>query len=157
MKKSFILLILAFLSLTTLFAQNEDKNDQKLQTPQGEVFGVPSELQTKINTFFKLLFEKKYEEAYDDLLVNSPLKEKAGSIEQLIKETKRISKFYGSLKGYEIVTSEAATKSYIRVRCLGICDEFPMRWLFTYYQSPKHGWIITNVKFDDLSEYFFTD
>ena len=156
-KYIYIVLLVFISGLNILVAQSNADNDTPAQTAPQNMFGVPQEVQSKVNGFFKFVFQKDYEEAYDLLLENSPLKENKKDLAKLVSETKRINKYYGKLRGYEFVNSEAVTKSYIRIRCLGLCEKFPTRWVFTYYKSPKYGWIVISVTIDDLSEYYFSD
>lgn len=156
---SILLLLSLFAINTILVAQPKlvEKDGDKIAMPQNNAYGVPDKIQNKINIFFRQVFKENFQDAYKGILIDSELGESTEKVEKLIKETKRIKKFYGKLSGYEFVNSEAATKSYIRVRCLGLCEHYPMRWIFTFYKSPKSSWVITNIKFDDLSEYYFTD
>jgi len=75
----------------------------------------------------------------------------------LKKQTERSIDIYGDILSFEFVSAEQVTESYIRLRYLALHSSYPMRWIFTYYRSPDKNWIVTNVKFDDLSEYFFSD
>ncbi|MFA6570085.1 MAG: hypothetical protein WCT77_02500, partial [Bacteroidota bacterium] len=72
-------------------------------------------------------------------------------------QTKKSIQLYGPIKGYEPVSSEIVTESLVRLRYFSLHTDFPMRWIFTFYKSPSRGWIVINIKFDDLSETFFTD
>jgi len=103
------------------------------------------------------LLDSKISEAYDDLLKGSPIKKKVEDVKSLNSQTKRAFELYGNIIGYEPVNAEFVTPSYLRMRYLALHSRYPMRWIFTFYKSPDQGWIITNVKFDDLTDYFFSD
>ena len=75
---------------------------------------------------------------------------------RIADQAKRADEIYGIIKGYERVGMEIVAESYIRLRYISLHDKYPMRWVFTYYRSPTRGWIVSNVKFDDDSEYFFS-
>ncbi len=135
-------------------AQTGGENSASMQQ---QFIGVPTELTNKTNDFFANVINLKIVEAFDGILNNSPLAEKKAARKQLISQTKRAMQLYGNLKSYEAVSSETVSPSYIRLRFLGLHEKYPMRWIFTFYKSPEMGWIVTNIKFDDLSEFYFTD
>ncbi|MCX7908089.1 MAG: hypothetical protein N2560_01025 [Ignavibacteria bacterium] len=121
------------------------------------ILGVPQEILDKCHAFFDNIIANKIEKAFDDLIGNSPLKKKTDEIQKLITETKRANTLYGTIRSYEPINSEIVTESFIRVRYLAYHTDFPMRWVFTFYKSPKLGWIVVNIRFDDLSEFFFKE
>lgn len=122
-----------------------------------QFINVPIELQTRAKNFFELIEKNEIKKAFDVLLENSPLKNKEEQVKNLMDQTKQAIVLYGKVVSNEPVSSESASNSLIRLRYLGIHSNFPMRWIFTYFNSPKHGWIVINVKLDDMSEYFFSD
>jgi hypothetical protein len=121
------------------------------------VLGVPQEVLDKIHMFFDSIIANKIEKAFDELIGESPLKKKTDEIQKLITETKRANTIYGAIKSYEPINSDIVSESFIRVRYLAYHTDFPMRWVFTFYKSPKLGWIVVNIRFDDLSEFFFKE
>jgi len=121
------------------------------------VLGVPQEVLDKIHMFFDNIIANKIEKAFDELIGESPLKKKTDEIQKLITETKRANTIYGAIKSYEPINSDIVSESFIRVRYLAYHTDFPMRWVFTFYKSPKLGWIVVNIRFDDLSEFFFKE
>lgn len=155
MRKYFLLLILAISILTF----RVEAQDTQLPSSGGKsnFINVPPELETKCNDFFDLLTKSEIKKAFDGLLANSPLKTKEEQINNLIEQTKQSIVLYGRLNGAESVSSESASPSLLRLRYLAVHNSYPMRWIFTFYKSPKFGWIVINVKLDDLSEYFFSD
>ena len=118
---------------------------------------IPDELYQKCSDFFDLLIKDDVNSAFKKLLAKSPIVKKAEDLEELKKQTRRAIKLYGNISGYEAVSWEVASDSYIRLRYLGIHQDLPMRWIFTFYKSPKRGWIVSNVRLDDLTERFFSD
>lgn len=118
---------------------------------------VPQELKIKTSKFFNFLLDSNVTSAYDELMKGSFLVAQNDKVKTLISQTHRAFEIYGLLKGFEPVNAEEITKSFIRIRYIGLHTKFPMRWIFTFYKSPTAGWIVTNVKFDDLTEYYFTD
>ncbi len=122
-----------------------------------EFTGVPSELIEKCSTFFDIAIADGFEKAFKTLLKNSPINKKSTDVEGLIKETNRAVNLYGKIVGYEPVSAEIASPSYIRIRYISIHADNPMRWVFTFYKSPVRGWVVNNVRFDDLTEFLFSD
>jgi hypothetical protein len=122
-----------------------------------KLIDVPGEILSKVDLFFSQLKEKNVRQAYTDLLADSPIFRQKDEMGNLIDQTNKSFDIYGELKGHEPVNSEIVTPSYLRVRYIGLHTNYPVRWLFTFYKSPEKGWIVTNIKFDDLSEFFFSD
>lgn len=165
MKFRFIFII-AFLFSSLFFTEQVlSGQDSELQsshtisasTQVAEFHSIPDELIKEVDTFFKKLIDGKTKEAYEEFLIKSPIAQKKEDVSNLISQTKRAQKIYGKINGFEPVSSEWVTPSYFRIRYLGLNTYYPMRWIFTFYKSPKSDWVITNIKFDDLSEFFFTD
>lgn len=153
MKKIVILFILV-MSFGTVFSQDGLPSSKKSKEPTS-FLEVPSGLKTRIDKFFNLLAKGDVKTAYNNMLVNSPISRQKVDLDNLLSQTSRSFEIYGELSGYEPVNAEIATESYIRMRYLGLHGLFPVRWVFTFYKSPDKDWIVTNIKFDDLSEYFF--
>ncbi|MEI6090559.1 MAG: hypothetical protein WCR42_08925 [bacterium] len=141
-------LIIATLSLSAQSGLAQDKSSDSTAS-------APKIILDNISDFFTLLSEHDFEKAYQQILAKSPLLNDKQNLDKLIKETSKIEEFYGKLDQYEYFKTEIVTKSYIRVSCLGLCTKHPMRWIFTYYNSPETGWLVTNIKFDDLTENYF--
>jgi len=118
---------------------------------------VPQELKIKTSKFFNFLLDSNVTDAYKELMMSSFLVAQNDKMKALESQTHKAFEIYGLIKGFEPVNAEEITKSFIRLRYIGLHTKFPMRWIFTFYKSPSAGWIVTNVKFDDLTEYYFTD
>lgn len=107
--------------------------------------------------FFKTVIDRRIGDAYDKLLKNSPIAERDDELKNLIEQTNRSIQLYGKIGGFEIVNFEAPSPSFVRLRYIALHEDYPTRWSFTFYKSPKRGWIAINVQFDDMSEFIFTD
>jgi hypothetical protein len=155
--KIFCLIIFLCSTVTAnIFAQD---NPPKANAPSENLpstSALPKEIVGLSTEFFKLMIVGNTSEAFQRLLKNSPIGEKAEQTKRLIDQAKRAEEIYGLMKGFERVGSESVAESYIRLRYLALHDKYPMRWIFTFYKSPTKGWITVNVKFDDDSEYFFS-
>lgn len=153
-----ILFVLVVFSLNFLFAQESKlEGSQKEGRPKVGVLGVPQSLLDICNRFFDKVIAVQIEQAFDELINNSPLRKKKEELDKLISETKRANLLYGQIKAYEPVSSDIVSESYIRIRYLAYHTDFPMRWIFTFYKSPKLGWTVVNIRFDDLSDFFFKE
>jgi hypothetical protein len=154
--KKYIIILALFLTIPT-FAQPPN-GGTSLTTPEiSPAYNIDKEAETKVLQFFNGIMKDDIEDAYKLFLKKSPLRAKKDDMTKLIKETKRAKKYYGKLAGFEFVSAEKVTNSYIRLRYIGVCENYPMRWIFTMYRSPKNGWIVTKILFDDMSEYYFQD
>lgn len=159
MKKKFVI----FITIVLSFALKVSAQEAKLQDEGSNykslvkigVMGVPQDILELCSKFFNTIIENKIEKAFQDLLNNSPLQKIKDELEKLISEAKRANLLYGLIKSYEPVSSDIVSDSFIRVRYLAYHTDFPLRWVLTFYKSPKYGWIVVNIRFDDLSEFFF--
>lgn len=156
----YIVIILIFLSFNFSYSQQGDNlpgSKPNVTKSSSDFQAVPAEIKSKVAKFFNTLMDDKVAKAYEDFLANTPLGKKNEDVTNLKKQTTRAFELYGGLKGYDPVNFEAVGSSFIRVRYLGLHSRFPMRWVITFYKSPDLGWIPTNIKFDDLSDFFFED
>ncbi|MBX3044719.1 MAG: hypothetical protein KIT33_06105 [Candidatus Kapabacteria bacterium] len=152
--KFLYIFLLCLLSFTLVNAQDGLPSAQRAKEPTS-FLEVPQILKTRVEVFFGQLMKDDVKKAYDNILSSSPISRQKADLDNLHSQTNRAFNIYGKLSGYEAVSAEIATSSYIRLRYLGLHGNFPVRWIFTFYKSPEKDWIVTNIKFDDLSEYFF--
>jgi hypothetical protein len=148
-------LLIFVLIASSLFSQTKTEHNAN------DVFSLKEQdkkiLFSKCDDFFKLIINGKYREAFSGLLTGSLIGEKSEQLTNLIDQTKRASELYGEMKSYELVNTEAVSPSLARLRYLSLHTDYPMRWLLTFYKSPEKGWVVINVKFDDVTESFFQD
>lgn len=149
-------LISVFILLSAIAFSQETKLSSSVGEPIQEVM-IPKEVKSSLNNFFEEIEDGNVKEAFDDFLKDSPIKNNTEDVNSLINQTERSIKIYGKFNESEFVNGHFASKSYIRLRYLGLYDKYPMRWIFTFYNSPKMGWIVTNIKLDDLSEFYLGD
>ncbi|MFN3306189.1 MAG: hypothetical protein ACK42Z_03260 [Candidatus Kapaibacteriota bacterium] len=155
-----LILILLFISTYCLSFSQEGKlspAETESKSKKLSILGVPQEVLDISENFFNKIIDNKIEKAFDELIGNSPLKKKTDEIQRLISELKRAISLYGQIRSFEPINTEIVTESFIRVRYLTYHTDFPMRWVLTFYKSPKLGWIVVNIRFDDLSEFFFKE
>jgi hypothetical protein len=152
--KYIILFTILILNISCLISQDGLPTSKNAKEPTS-FLEVPGELKSNVVTFFNSLIKNDVKRAYELILKGSPISKQKVDVDNLYSQTTRAMELYGKLTGFEPVNAEIATESYIRLRYLGLHGNFPVRWIFTFYKSPEKNWIITNIKFDDLSEYFF--
>ena len=156
MKKTALILFVLFFIVNIDLSAQEDA----LQTPQNfrnTERELPNEIKRKVTSFFKNISNNQIKIAYEDLLRNSPLGEKHAQIKSLQEETKRAIDIYGYLKSFEPVETLFATDSYIRAKYLGLHEDYPVRWIFTFYKAPENDWVVLNIKFDDNTHFYFEE
>jgi hypothetical protein len=155
--KSLVLSLIFAVLLFVPGAAQQDSPQKDNQTALPVASAVPKELYAQSATFFKTLILNNVDEAYTSFLKQSPLLTKREQYQRLVDQTKRAFQLYGKALGYERVDDEYITESLVRIRYITIHDDLPIRWIFTFYKSPKRGWIIINMRFDDEAEFFFKD
>jgi len=159
MYRYFSYVLFLFAAVITISAQDDglQKSSSKPQFNRLEYNVIDKSIVKSIDKFFNQLIKKNVREGFDGILNNSVISLKREEVDNLKKQTERSIDIYGDILSFEFVSAEQVTESYIRLRYLALHSSYPMRWIFTYYRSPDKNWIVTNVKFDDLSEYFFSD
>lgn len=148
----FFFFLIGFVDLTS--------QDTKLASPTAEQITetmIPLEVKSRINNFFDAIKRKEFKKAYEELLKNSPIVDKKEDLDNLLNQTERTVRIYGEFSGATYVNGHNASDNFIRLRYLGLYEKYPMRWIFTFYRSPKLGWIVTNIKLDDLSEFYLSE
>ncbi len=115
------------------------------------------ELETLASRFFVLLTTGDVNAAFSELLKNSAIAENREQVQQLISQTEKTITLYGDVKSYELVSVDTLAQSFVRMRYIALHEDYPVRWILTYYKSPSKGWLITNIKFDDRAEELFPE
>ncbi len=156
MKNIIIVSFLLFFFSNFLFAQGYELQSS-IRGGVDNYKKVPQELKVKTSKFFNFLLDSNVTDAYNELMKGSFLVAQNDKMTALINQTHKAFEIYGLIKGYEPVNAEEITKTFVRIRYIGLHTRFPMRWIFTFYKSPSAGCILTNIKFDDLTEYYFSD
>lgn len=144
-----------------LLTLNLSAQRDKLESPDklivNDKLELPDNLKSRVSFFFINISIKKIETAYSKLLLDSPLLSKDNQMRTLISETYKALEYYGDNLGYESVDLQKPANSIIRARYIGLHENYPVRWVFTFYKSPTLGWIVLNIKFDDLSQFYFDE
>ncbi len=151
--------IVFFICLLSIIPINTKSQENLSEQNSSTEFRLktPDKVIQSCNAFFKTLIEGKTEEAFNQILKDSPIKDKKDKVKELIEQTRLANSTYGLAMSYEQVSSEAATESLIKLQYITLHEKYPMRWIFTFYKSPKLGWIVVSLRFDDMSEFLFTE
>lgn len=160
MKKLVLLTILILANSLLLMSQNDgglQKSNEKSIITKLSYEDIDAKITKTISYFFDQIIKQDIDLGFEQILKNSVIALKKEEVKNLKEQTKRSINIYGDILSFEFVSAEMVSNSYLRLRYLALHSSYPMRWIFTYYKSPDKGWIITNLKFDDLSENFFTD
>lgn len=152
-KKLFFCLAITFLiSNGLVFSQS--KNISKFGiSEQAKI--IPDTLKIITTNFFDKLLNNKTDEAFSELLKNSPIGENKIKFDNLVRQSKLSNDVYGLMFDYEYVNTEIPGNSICKIEMLALHADYPMRWILTFYKSPARGWIVINVKFDDLMDNLF--
>ena len=147
-----IAVVLLFATMTA-FAQ--DGGALQTRTNENNMrFALPNDIKIKLDNFFDKLIKKDYKKGLEELLINSPISTKDNDFASIMKELGKSVSYYGEIKGYEIVDVNVAGTSYYKVKMLGLHQKFPTRWEINFYRSPDLGLIVSNIKYDDISNIY---
>ena len=143
----------ALITTITINAQ-EDGALQSRANENNMRFALPNDIKSKLDNFFNKLVKKEYKKGLEELLISSPISKKDDNFASILKELGKSIDYYGEIKGYEIVDVKTAGTSYYKVKMLALHQKFPTRWEINFYRSPDLGLIVTNVKYDDISNIY---
>jgi hypothetical protein len=110
---------------------------------------LPTVVSNKCTAFFKSLMTEAANKAYNDLLDGSPIKINDDKVKNQVIKTVEAIELYGKIEGYELIGSDEISTSYLKVKYLSLHAYNPLLWTFTFYNSPKNGWIVLNMKLTD--------
>lgn len=154
MKKILLILSVLLLSTGIAFTQGLTSEQQRMIKDNNESFKqlLSEDIRSQLDTFFTAMINKKYKVGLEKFMLNSPVSKKDDDFANILEQIGKAIKLYGDIKGYEIVSVSKAGVSLTRVNLLGLHQKYPTRWEVTFYRSPELGLIVTNFRFDDVSE-----
>ena len=150
------LLILA----SSTFAQDKPKENRMVFQPGStiptslEVDPNPAQLKLEpvlgktIGDFFLALRKKQIDGAYDQLTKGSKIADKPEDVTNLKKQTKKAVDFFGDILGYEVVQVHPVGTRLLRVTCLSLNKDLPLRWRFYFYRSDA-DWKLVDIGVND--------
>lgn len=165
--KSTLTLALTLAAVLTLFfgiaamaqQQPDDANDPQIripkETPAPQYEGVPREISKVCADFFRALAAGNPDAAFQKILGTSPLGTKKDQSLKRVATFSKAVEVYGAVRGHEFAGVERASESLLQMRYITLHEQFPMRWLFTFYKSPVSGWTVIKMTFDDDMEFLF--
>ena len=159
--KKFTYSILISILILSFSESNAQDNSKQLQLVKNKTITdnleeiIPKGISSKIDIFFNSIVKKEYKQAFEKLFSNSPIMQKDLEQKNILEQLKRSIELYGEVKDYEIASYAVVGKSYHRIYVIGLQEKYPTRWEFTFYNSPTLGLIISNFRFDDMTEAMF--
>ncbi|MFM8364776.1 MAG: hypothetical protein ACKOAS_06435 [Verrucomicrobiota bacterium] len=148
-----ILLVLLALAIPA-FAQSADSKKRLVFPTNGDAATpTPTPMQALapeevLRLFFEDLKADKLDAAYQGLVKNTVLSERAGTTDQLKEKTRSALDHFGPVKGYEIVENLQVGDSLFRYTCVSLNEDIPMRWRFYFYRSANQ-WKVIDLRVDD--------
>jgi hypothetical protein len=109
-----------------------------------------------IDLFFLALQADKVDNAYDALVKNTIIAERAEDVAALKARTKEAIENYGPIRGYEIVEELSVGKNLLRRTCLSLNSDLPLRWRFYFYKG-SGTWKLVDLRVDDGLVELFED
>lgn len=121
---------------------------------------VVQQLENQVDRFFQLFSEGSPDDAFEDLLADSPNLRGAKSIVELKERAAQIEQRFGRAHGHERISSHRVGQDVVLLKYLYKCETFPVVWYFTYYRTtPANGaiaaapsWTLITVRFDTQIE-----
>ena len=104
------------------------------------------EYQIKSELFMKRLIVGNINEAYDLLLIGSPLKSNPKNLKMIKQTNVQIIKDYGKPLSFDFLKQKKDGKDKVSVQYLLRSQKYPLIWEF-HYQKQKNEWLITKINF----------
>ncbi|MDR0610805.1 MAG: hypothetical protein LBG58_11895 [Planctomycetaceae bacterium] len=142
-----ILLLLLFL----LFLPSLPLRPAGAQPVIGESY---KELEDKIRTFFDQLIIGNTTNAFENLLLQSPLGSSSAPAAEIRTKLDETKKHVGEFHAYEFYQVKPIGKDIVLIRCILKCEYYPVVWTFTFYRkaslpgSTGTSWQLIELRFD---------
>lgn len=108
----------------------------------------PADPAAVISAFFLTLKSGQVEAAYESLVKGTIIAERKENVNSLMESTKKALDSYGPVKGYEVIDSLAVGSALLRLTCISLNEDLPLRWRFYFYKS-EGSWRIVDMRVDD--------
>jgi len=109
-----------------------------------------------IQGFFLALKTGAVDAAYDGLVRNTVIADRAENVKELKARTKQALESYGPISGFEVIGTLPAGDSLVRFTCISLNNDLPLRWRFYFYKGPG-GWKLVDLRVDDGLVELFED
>lgn len=150
--------LLCVLSTSALLAQ-EPPPKERLVFPPGAKVPVASSDATPaplgktlspadaVEFFFAALKSNQVDGAYDALVKNTIIADRADDVKSLKDRTKQALDNYGPINGYEVVDEKTVGTCLLRRTCVSLNSDLPLRWRFYFYKTD--AWRLVDIRVDD--------
>ncbi len=146
------LLVIAALGASPAVAQENDE----LADP------VVIKLDQRVLRFLEEVSTTDAADAFDNLLVGSPLLKQTDALDTLVKTSDDVPARYGAFQGSEQLSTKRIGKDLVLMKYLFKCEQFPLVWYFVFYRDFSRAsnasddpWIVISVRFDTQIEQLF--
>ncbi|MGF1657480.1 MAG: hypothetical protein ACFCU3_10940 [Verrucomicrobiales bacterium] len=109
---------------------------------------VPDGVQVLLDGFVENMANDDHLAAFEALLVESPILADAESSRALRESFREALDGFGAVTGFELVRSEQASPSFIRLTHISLGKKAPLRWRFYFYQR-EESWVLLDLRLDD--------
>ncbi|CAN5742629.1 hypothetical protein BH09VER1_BH09VER1_10860 [soil metagenome] len=100
-----------------------------------------------MNSFFASLKANQIDSAYDALVKNTVIADRADDVKSLKIKTKQALDSYGPVSGFEVVDEKVVGTCLLRRTCISLNSDLPLRWRFYFYKSD--AWRLVDIRIDD--------
>jgi hypothetical protein len=112
------------------------------------------ELDDKIRVFFDQLISGNTTNAFENLLLQSPLGSSSAPAAEIRTKLDETKKHVGEFHAYEFYQFKSIGKDIVLVRCILKGEYYPVIWTFTFYRKPSlqgstgTSWQLIELRFD---------
>ncbi|MDR2754782.1 MAG: hypothetical protein LBC20_03665 [Planctomycetaceae bacterium] len=112
------------------------------------------ELDDKIRTFFDHLMSGNTTNAFENLLLQSPLGSSSAPVTEIRTKLDETKKHVGEFHAYESYQAKPVGKDIVLIRYILKCEYYPVIWTFTFYRKPSlqsstgTPWQLVEMRFD---------
>ncbi|MEI6351137.1 MAG: hypothetical protein WCP06_08520 [Verrucomicrobiota bacterium] len=133
------IIALAWVAATPAFAQSATPE------PVQSVSGTP---ERTVDEFFSQLESGRVDTAYDQLLKGTKIADSPKDVAMLKNKTREAIHAFGDIMGQDRVGTKTVGTRLMRVTCLSLGRQFPIRWRFYFYKGADK-WTLIDIRLDD--------
>ena len=116
----------------------------------------PETPEESLAVFFQALAAGQVEGAYERLVKGTTIADRPQDVAALKERTLQALDVCGPFQGYEILEQRTAGQHLVRLTCLSLNSELPLRWRFYFYRS-EGSWRLVDLRVDDGLVELFED
>ena len=109
-----------------------------------------AKLNPTLDLFFSRLQAGDVEAAYDGLIGDTPMPNRASVMPTMIAQSQSMLSLYEGVLRWEAVDDECLIETVCRVRYVVHTAQLPVFFTFDVYRAPS-GWKVTSITFTDLA------